>query len=262
MRVSGPTRIFPFVSPSTVSGVAKRWSFSFAGGVARLHVALDLDVDLLAGVRADLLLQHVPVLHRVAVDGEDAVAVRDAGLRRRAARRHAHAHARLVDHGVTAEEEREEDEDRREEVVRERARGDRDDARPERGVRVALRILRVDVLVRVHARDLHVGEERDDRDLEGRRAVLGAVLPERRTEADRELRHAHAEATRRQVVPAFVDHHQDGKPEDGDQRVRKRHGLQLSGKESLRPWLRVRAEGAGESARSRSVYRGTCANPC
>ena len=86
--------------------------------------------------------------------------------------------------------------------------------------------------------------ERDDRDLEGGRGCLSAVLPERRTEPDRKLRDAHAEAARREVVPTLVDHHQHRKPEDGDQGVRNRHGASLA--HETRPCAHGHAKAAAE----------------
>ena len=98
--------------------------------------------------------------------------------RLRGARLDHDAHARLVGDLLAADEQAEEDEDRREEVVGERPGGDRHDARPERRVRVAAGVLGVVLLVRVHPRDLHVREERDEGDLVDGGAVLGLVLPE------------------------------------------------------------------------------------
>jgi hypothetical protein len=111
-------------------------------------------------------------------------------------------------------------------------REDRDDPRGQARVRVAALVVRIDLLQRVHPRDLHVREEGDRGDLVDSRAVLlGVVAPQaqpqlarggrepevavfrgdledRRPEADRELRHAHAVRAGGEEMPALVHDHE------------------------------------------------------
>ena len=84
----------------------------------------------------------------------------------------------------------------------------------------------IDFLERVHPRDLHVSQERDDRDLVHRFAALGLVPPDRRAETDAEFDHAHAEGASCKEVTTLVNDHQDGEAEDsyGDvQPTHRRH---------------------------------------
>ena len=143
-------------------------------------------------------------------------------MRSRPIRRRDDLHALLVRRS-DPDEEREEEEHRGEQVVGERPGRDRDDAGPERRVRVAPLVAGILVLVGVHPRNLHVGEEGDDRDLERGRAVLGLLVPDARPEADRELDDAHAVSTRGKVVTALVDDHQQGQPENADHVVGDGH---------------------------------------
>ena len=172
------------------------------------------------------LAQLFPGVDVLAVDRQHAVARLHAG-HLRGARLDDHLHGRVVSDLFAADEQAEEDEDRREEVVGERAGRDGHDASPERRVRVAARVVRVALLVRVHARDLHVGEERDEGDLVDRVAVGRLVPPDARPESDAEPDDPHAELARGKVVTAFVSDHQDGEPEDGNEVRRDRHRQEL-----------------------------------
>ena len=172
------------------------------------------------------LPQLVPVVNVLPVDREDAVARLHAGDLRGPGLDD-DLHRSLVGDLFAADEQAEEDEHGREEVVGERAGRDGHDACPERRVRVAARVFRVVLLVRVHARDLHVGEERNERDLVDRVAVGRLVPPDTGPESDAESDDPHAELARGEVVTAFVSDHQDGEPEDGNEVRRDRHRQEL-----------------------------------
>jgi len=81
-------------------------------------------------------------------------------------------------------------------------------------VGVAALVVRIGVLERVHARDLYVGEERDQRDLVDGVAAAGLVPPHGGAKPDAEPQHAHAEGSRHEVVARLVDDHEQGETED------------------------------------------------
>src|SRR5690606_16344137 len=82
-------------------------------------------------------------------------------------------------------------------------------------------------------RDLHVREERNERDLVDGLAVPRLVAPERRPEADAETDDAHPEGAGSQEVPGFVHPHPKGQPQNADE-VECEH--ESSFPYSVRPW--------------------------
>jgi hypothetical protein len=122
-----------------------------------------------------------------------------------------------------------EKEHRCEQVVGQRTGDDRDDSAEEARVGVASLVFRIDVFERVHPGDLHVGEKGDDGDLVDRGAPFRLVANERGAEPDRKAGDAHLEGAGREVMAAFVDHHEESEPEDSENPEENGHSTHYVG---------------------------------
>ena len=103
------------------------------------------------------------------------------------------------------------------EVVGDRPSGDGRHPGKKAFVRVQLRIVGVDVLVGVHSRNLHVGEERNHRDLEDRRAAFRLVSKQRWAESDAVSQHPHPEGSSGQIVATLVNDDEHRQRNDCDE---------------------------------------------
>jgi hypothetical protein len=166
-------------------------------------------------VGADLLGELAASLRGVRV-GPDAVhaeqpVARLQHLRGREALLHlVHADLRLADGREVEEEQHQRDHE-----VHRRARGDHHDPLPDR-LRVVGAVAHVlrQVVVRVHAGDLHVAPERDHAE-----RVLGlapGLAPDERREEEREALRAHADRLGRGEVPGLVEHDQQREADEGE----------------------------------------------
>ena len=180
---------------------------------------LEADAQLAPGRAQHALVELVPGAHRLAVDGNDAIAGAQIGLGRRLPGEDGAdgggGRARLGARQLHEHERGEGD-------VRQRSGEDDAQALPRRAQREGERLLvGIDVGVVALAEQAHVAAERNDAD-----GVLGAAARpahQRAAEADLQLLHAHTEQPRHHEVPELMhgDEHADEQREP-DQRHRRR----------------------------------------
>ena len=166
--------------------------------------------------RFDAALQVVPAGHLVAVDGDDAITMLEAGRVGRGPRDDGvHRGARPV--GDTLADDHDEEEHERDEQIDGDARQHDLQAIGIAPLPVGARLVgRVDLFEVAHADDAHVPTERQRLD-----AVLGLAAPERpeaRAETEEELGDLHPGALCHDVVARFVQHHHEHDPDHDRER--------------------------------------------
>jgi hypothetical protein len=160
--------------------------------------------------RLDDLRDRVIEVDRLPVCVDQHVARLHSGHRRRTTRHRLEHLLRLRRHAEGQKHEQRQHD--RGEVVGGRACQNGRHPHPARAVRIDHRIGAIELLVRVHPRDLDEAAQRNRRDLKGRPVALEPE--QRRSEADREPLDPHAAEPGDQEVPPLVQHDEEAEPDD------------------------------------------------